>query len=184
MGLREIGQNEYTGKVSFGYLEIYERLWRDLQYQPITLLEIGIYNGNSLRVWCKWFPSATIIGIDSNETNPMRTDRAKLHFGKQEDIGFLESLSDIYSGFDIIIDDGGHYWQDQQISFETLWPYLKTGGMYIIEDLHTSADKFWAKGEQNTVDYLKDVVDATVFGRTDVKSIEFYKSLAVIHKKD
>jgi hypothetical protein len=40
--------------------------------------------------------------------------------------------------FDIIIDDGGHTVKQQRVSVETLWSSLKSGGYYIIEDLHTN----------------------------------------------
>ena len=41
-----------------------------------------------------------------------------------------------YGPFDIIIDDGSHRNDDMVISFETLFPVLKCGGMYVVEDLH------------------------------------------------
>ena len=40
--------------------------------------------------------------------------------------------------FDLIIDDGSHNVIHQQISLGLLFPYLKEGGYYIVEDLHTS----------------------------------------------
>jgi hypothetical protein len=40
--------------------------------------------------------------------------------------------------FDIIIDDGGHTVKQQRVSIETLWAQLKSGGYYIVEDLHTN----------------------------------------------
>lgn len=182
--LEQIGREQFTEKVGHGYLPIYERLWKDLQYKEIILLEIGIYNGNSLRTWCEWFLNATIVGIDHNPNNPMQTDRAKLHFGKQEDVAFLRSVAEQYNGFDIIIDDGSHMWEDQQISFETLWPYIVPGGMYIIEDLHTSGDPFWAKGEQDTIEYLNAIIGNLLLGvETPIRSIECYSKMTVLHKR-
>ena len=40
---------------------------------------------------------------------------------------------DIKKKMDIIIDDGSHELSHQLISFEVLTPYLKKGGIYIIE---------------------------------------------------
>lgn len=189
MSLQGIGQQEYTSKVPWGYLDIYERLWKPIQDKPITLLEIGVYNGNSMRTWCRWFTTATIVGIDKNPDNPMNTDRAEIHFGLQDDIGFLESVANQYKGFDIIIDDGSHVWNDQKISFEFLWDYIKPGGMYIIEDLHTSYIRENAheeygnyEEETDTAKYLLEYADQVIEGISDIKGIEFYKSLAVIHK--
>lgn len=184
MNLQEIGRKNFTEKVGHGYLPIYERLWNHLQYEPIILLEIGIYNGNSMRTWCEWFPNATIVGIDYNPNNPMKTDRANLHFGEQEDTAFLWEIANAYREFDIIIDDGSHKWSDQQISFEFLWPYVKSGGMYIIEDLHVSDDPEWAKGNISTMDYLLTLVKCMFLGldAIDVKSIECYPKFVVFRK--
>ena len=44
-------------------------------------------------------------------------------------------------GFDVIIDDGAHNNDAQQISLGGLFPYLKGGGLYIIEDLHSAVER-------------------------------------------
>lgn len=185
--LTQIGREEFTEKVTHGFLDIYENLWKDLQNEPITLLEIGIYNGNSLITWDKWFPSARIIGIDKY-AQPLRVDsRAERYYGDQADKEFLNSIIlKSPQGFDIIIDDGGHHWHEQQISFEILWPAVKSGGMYIIEDLHTSADKYWiGNAEIDTVEYLTKFVYPLAIGTPikDIYSISFYSKLAVLIKK-
>jgi hypothetical protein len=186
MTLNEIGRTNYTDKYNHGYLEIYEHLWGPLKNEPITLLEIGIYNGNSMRTWCEWFPNATIIGIDFNPNNPMRTSRAKIHFGNQADVEFLNGIIGEYGGFDIIIDDGSHKWGDQQITFKTLWPCVKSKGMYIIEDLHTSVDNEYRDSEFqiNTIEFLKLLVGPTILDKSQsIESMKYYSKLAVLQKR-
>ena len=46
---------------------------------------------------------------------------------------------------DIIIDDGSHIVYDQVISFKSLFNKLNPGGIYVIEDLHTSYSKYFIK---------------------------------------
>lgn len=185
--LTEVGKKHFTEKVSHGFLDLYEKLWEDKfeRNDFLSLLEIGIYNGNSMRTWCEWFPKALIVGIDKYPQPRSNESRATLRFGDQGDEEFLTKIGQEFEGFHIIIDDGGHIWREQQISFETLWPFVYSGGMYIIEDLHTSADKFWAKGSTiNTIDYLRNVVGWVVLDETsDIKCIEFYPKLCVIHKR-
>jgi hypothetical protein len=58
--------------------------------------------------------------------------------GDQADRGFLESVVERHGPFDIIVDDGGHTMEQQITSIETLFPSLVDGGVYIVEDCHTS----------------------------------------------
>lgn len=183
--LTEIGKSNWTEKVSHGYLDIYENLWRQYQDAPITFLEIGVYNGNSMRTWCDWFTNATIIGIDKHAQPKGNESCAKLYYGDQSDTEFLGRVCSEYNGFDIIVDDAGHKWDEQQACFTYLWPHINSNGQYIIEDLHTSADIFWGKeGQVNTIDFLKTFIDEVVLdSASTIKSVEFYNKLVVLHKK-
>jgi hypothetical protein len=56
--------------------------------------------------------------------------------------------------FDLIIDDGSHYCSQQQESFAWLWPKLRKGGFYIMEDLHTSFLPEFDDAMLTTFDFL------------------------------
>lgn len=126
----------------------YARHFEPLRNRPIKLLEIGIggYNapgrgGESLKVWRDYFPSGIIHGIDIEDKSFLDGDRLHTHKGSQSDVAFLESIAksdDPDYQFDIIIDDGSHVQSDILTSFSTLFPLLKAGGIYVIEDLETS----------------------------------------------
>jgi len=51
------------GPNGHNYTEVYEYFFLPLKYAPIRILEIGIEEGGSLRLWEKYFPNATIFGI-------------------------------------------------------------------------------------------------------------------------
>lgn len=187
--LTQIGNRNYTDKGNIGFLDTYEEVWGEKfprTSSPI-LLEIGVYNGNSMRTWCEWFPDATIVGIDLHAQPRGNESRAILHYGNQADPIFLHEVASKYEHFDIIIDDGGHIWNEQQISFEVLWPYVSAGGLYIIEDLQTSNDPFWRGpnvDQVNTVEYLASIArDLVIHGSPTIKSIGFYNGLAIFTKK-
>lgn len=111
-------------------------------------------------MWAEYYPNAEIVGIDIKEDMP-----SYMH---NDDWGVPESVKLITADgtkkadmqplgkFDIIIDDGSHYWADQQKSFELLYySQLNKGGIYILEDLWTSHIDFYANAKVNTLDYLK-----------------------------
>ena len=107
------------------------------------ILEIGVDTGISIQAWLNYFPVAKIYGMDiSLPPNLLFSDpekRVTLFKGDQGDVKILNEFISTYgSDFDIIIDDGGHTMQQQQLTFKTYFPLLKPGGMYVIEDLHTS----------------------------------------------
>lgn len=122
-----------------GYTEIYEHIFYPLKNYPVKICEIGVDKGDSLLLWRDYFPKATIYGIDIVDTSMLNSKRIKTFVADQANRKQLKSFLDEYGGnFDIILDDGGHTMEQQQISFGYLFNYLKPGGYYIIEDVHTS----------------------------------------------
>jgi SAM-dependent methyltransferase len=113
------------------YIEIYEKLFSPFQ-NPVKLLEIGVNYGESMNLWRKYFhKDSTIIGVDIIKNKLLFTDFTFI----QDDatrIKFADTMSD---DFDIIIDDGSHNIHHQILSFIHLFPKLKPGGLYIIEDI-------------------------------------------------
>jgi 23S rRNA U2552 (ribose-2'-O)-methylase RlmE/FtsJ len=127
-----------TDKFSHGYIPIYEEYFNNCK-NVVNVLEIGIYNGGSLRYLSNFFPNATIHGIDIEYKKNIETDKIKTYICNQES---REELNDFLRKtnimFDIIIDDGGHTMKQQQTSLAVLFKNLNSGGLYILEDLHTS----------------------------------------------
>jgi hypothetical protein len=205
------------------YTLVYDKLFSELRHKPIKFLEIGIQNGFSVHMWDKYFDnlhaSLHFIDIDPNavtfckqkQQSHLISHRAKFYIADQENKENLKQFITIADEkFDIIIDDGGHTMIQQQNSFEILFPYLKKGGIYIIEDLHTS---YWQQrsnieyggGDQNsTINFLLNLVhdintvgaqsecaDFKKFDRTQFKnyyqehieSIIFHSSLCFITKR-
>lgn len=144
------------GTTKHGYCETYEHFLG--VYEAPKLLEIGIFFGASLRMWADYFPFGEILGIDHNadRANVELPPNASTAVASQED---HESLMVAICGkgpFDIIIDDGSHKWDHQQLSLMWLWPYVAPGGVYVIEDLHTSQDeRFRGDACENTHEFIE-----------------------------
>jgi hypothetical protein len=136
------------------YTDVYEAYLHPLRSRPIDLLEIGLgvkgerwqtyiangrnaAGGASVKMWSDYFPQARIYGIDVNPAGYLDDDRvttAIVDQGDRDELeAFLASLGDV--SFDLIVDDGSHRPDHQQISLSVLFPRLKPGGLYFIEDL-------------------------------------------------
>jgi hypothetical protein len=112
-------------------------------------LEIGVYQGESLKLWQAALPQFVVEGVDIQEKPDVP---AKVYVGDQADRGFLSVLPD----YDIIIDDGGHRTRQQIISMVSK---IQHTHLYVIEDLHTSYPELYADyhepGEITCLDYLR-----------------------------
>jgi hypothetical protein len=86
-----------------------------------------------------------------------------MHYGSQTDVAFLQTVIDKVKHFDVVIDDGGHSMDHQNISLRTLLPAVRDNGLYVIEDLLTSYHPAYGGGpigqKGTTIDLLKMLID-------------------------
>jgi len=148
MTLKELAEKHGSDKAKHGYCEVYEAYWGEMADQSIDLLEIGVKDGASHRMWLDFFPQGRISGMENaqygNPADRPEDARFKVMGGDQGKLSALWEVAQALGPFDIIIDDGGHTMWQQQLSFAALAPWVKPGGYYVIEDLHTSLmDKFY-----------------------------------------
>lgn len=136
------------------YTPVYEQWFASLRYKPIRLLEIGVggydrprVGGNSLRMWKRYFEKGIITGIDLYDKSLLQENRIHIEKGDQGDALFLQEITRKNGPFDIIIDDGSHVQSHIIASFEALFPLMRSGGIYVIEDTQTS---YWPKFEGST----------------------------------
>jgi len=172
--LLEIAKKHGTDKAisNSDYIKRYEHHLISLRHKPISLLEIGVGEGKSLRTWEEYFDNdnTTITGFD-NDLNCFKltfSSKVTLMFGDQ---GSLPSLKEIEGKYDIIIDDGSHKVTHQILTFETLFPRLNSGGIYVVEDLHTSSFLIYPKhkdfGQFTFYEYIYQLVDYVNMRYTD-----------------
>lgn len=119
-----------------GYTEEYARYIP--QKGEFNLLEIGIWHGDSIKMWNEYNPELKIdaVDIDRNVFNYIQdSHNVKIHIGNQADPVFLASVVGDKM-YDFIVDDGSHNSADIIASIKVLYKHLKPGGYYFIEDLH------------------------------------------------
>lgn len=182
------------------YARHYDHLFGQLRHEPVKMLEIGAAGGEGIQMWMQYFdhPEADIFGVDIvKNTNPWNDTsgdpdkqiiRYTFNQGDQSSATFWACwLADHGGHLDIVIDDGGHYNDGIITSFNALWPAVKPGGFYAIEDLGCSypADSIFVKpGFSRHMDWMKGELDLLVSGVVrDIDSIYFSRELAVFKKK-
>lgn len=138
---------------------VYEPLLEPLRDEPIVLLELGFgeyspvtkdhcdpnVGGRSAAAWREFFTQAEIHVVDI-EHKVNTVPGVTLWKGSQDDKSFLTHLHHQTGDLDVIIDDASHVSSLTIASFQILWPYLKPGGLYCVEDLHSSYHP-WYFGE-------------------------------------
>lgn len=150
--LDELGLQYKTDKASnaHNYLDFYEE---HLPKSPKRLLEMGTFEGASLKMWRDFYPDTEIVGVDHVQNNHIE--------GVYE---YKMNCRDVYAlgklgKFDVIIDDGSHIQLDQQVFMQfALANMLTDDGVFIMEDIHCC---FWEQmqddSHQNTIEVLKDL---------------------------
>jgi demethylmacrocin O-methyltransferase len=139
-GTDKFGEHEYT--------PVYAALMRAARRQPVRLLEVGVggyagaLGGESLRMWASYFRRGRIVGVDLYDKTALSAGRVQVFQCSQVDAPRMTELAQAHGPFDFVIDDGSHMNAHQIETFGILWPHVKDGGVYIVEDVQTS---YWPK---------------------------------------
>jgi hypothetical protein len=188
------------------YTPHYQLHLQRFKYKRINLLEIGVggydnpnLGGKSLRMWKKYFPLGKIYSIDIYDKSSLQENRIKIFCGSQVEKNFLEKVTNEIGEIDIIIDDGSHINEHVIETFKLLFPKLKDGGVYVVEDTQTS---YWEEfggdmdpfNPKTTMNFFKGLTDSLnnkefvipnyVQSYFDKKiiSMHFYHNLIFIYK--
>jgi len=140
---------------------VYDGYLGKLRAEPITLLEIGVggdpkpgTGGASLRMWRDFFQQGHIHAIDINDKSSHAESRVHIYQGSQNDEAFLKAVAQKIGDIDVIIDDGSHFSSHIIKSFETLFPFLAKGGLYIVEDIGTF---YWRSSKEVEILMLRQL---------------------------
>lgn len=197
--LDEIAEKHGTdkGPSGHGYTTVYFDRLRYLVSRRFKMLEIGVLAGASVRMWEEFFPLAEIHGIDIDPAcSAHSVGRVTVSIVDQGNKADMQAFSDRENGFELVVDDGGHRMHQQILGFEVLFPTLLPGGMYIVEDTHTSyVGPYGGGGRMTTVKYLQALTDkmntgeesegvfASPVAASDIESVEFLKGIVLVRKK-
>ena len=159
------------------YIDFYWNLFSPIKDQKLDILEIGIENGGSLEIWAQFFPNAgKIMGYDIDPkcgTLTFDDSRIQVSIGDSSSKEAGANIENSTSNLGIVIDDGSHKSSDIIRSFLLFFPQLRPGGLYVIEDLHTSYWSDWEGGisyPSSAMQFLKLLTDSTNFSHWGLES--------------
>lgn len=170
------------GSKKHRYTELYNMLFHPYRERKIRFLEMGLCVGGpeqgfdadrtvkdapSVRMWLEYFKKAQIIGLDISDFSWLKDDRFKFircDMDRRENI--INAMMD-EDDFDIIIDDASHASHHQQFAFLEIFPKLKPGGLYIIEDLRWQPETFEKAGITKTASLFQSYLENRKFEHSD-----------------
>jgi Methyltransferase domain len=176
-----------TDKIAVhGYFRTYVRLAAAIGPRG-RVLELGVAEGESLRMWQALFPEGTVTGVDVNPdaTWPEGTTRI---VAQHDDPALPGMLSGQYN---LIVDDGCHDGAAVRRSFALLWPLVAPGGSYVVEDWMVSLraaerpgenwGRCWGPSMLQAVQCFLPLLD---YPDSDCESVEYRYGLAIVRKRN
>jgi hypothetical protein len=165
------------------YIEEYNAVFREIK-TPANILEFGILKGDSIRWLLGKFPAANIYGADILPTQDSwpKSDRTKYFQMDQGQVGLIEKLfNTIPEKLDLIIEDGSHLPQHQKNCLIEGLKNINSGGVYILEDLHTShpSHPYYQNYAVNSLSYFSKI-SLKLLGKLGFMRIKQYLIAALV----
>jgi SAM-dependent methyltransferase len=154
--LCNIGRIACTDKSPYGnidlpihrhpYTGVYSTLFSPLKNREIEFAEIGVAGGSSVILWWNYFTKASFSFFDRdqnflNNVEKMEFPSRSPYLGLMDvsvDGDVRESLFKTGKQFDVIIDDSSHVYEHQVRIVKEAFPFVKSGGYLIVEDVYRS----------------------------------------------
>jgi hypothetical protein len=123
--------------IGHSYIDnFYEEVFLKYKDKSIIFLEIGLYTGESLFLWNRYFNNGIIYGVDINLNPFFKKYKNVKNLNIYEGNAYSEEIiNKLPKNFDIIIDDGSHYEEDQLLCIKKYIDKLNKNGILIIEDI-------------------------------------------------
>jgi hypothetical protein len=181
------------GSTKHRYTELYHMLLHPYRNHAINFLEMGLLIGGpehgidanratadlpSIRMWLEYFPKARIHGLDVSDFAWFTHDRFTFHRCDMDDRANIAAAAKTMPALDVVIDDASHASHHQQNGFLQLFPQVKSGGLYIIEDLRWQPKAYERTGITKTAELFRGFAEHRAFTHTDATMQTAFGALA------
>ena len=190
--------------IAHGYAKIYEKYLKNNKDRISSIIELGSFYGNASAAFFFYFKNATIYSADINPDMYLyRSKRLKNFFTDTSSRASIEkNIINKNIEFDLIVEDASHMLKDQIISLFILFKTLKSGGLFIVEEIDFPEKREDMRIDQDYPDLktvLKKIINKENFNSKyinenekfffldNVETIKFYNGnlneIVVIKKK-
>ena len=142
------------------YTAVYSLLFGSLRYRECKFAEIGVAGGASVVLWNNYFKNASFYFFDrdtdflNNASNYVPKEKNTFtEMDVKNRSSIVKGLEATGGELDILLDDSTHTREDQILIIKEGLPFVKSGGIIIIEDVYRN------ESEENYLNELKDVLD-------------------------
>lgn len=148
------------------YSALYDYFFKHFRDEEINFFEVGIYHGSSVKSWREYFSKAKIYTADVDKETFLSISNLDVEYfycdqdNPQSIQSMWKSNSLNDTEFDVIIDDGKHEFISNLNFFKESIYKLKSGGIFIVEDLTVSTYNSFERILPNlqneySLDYIK-----------------------------
>ena len=145
----ELGDECFTLYKIKSLVDQYAKFWSSREdFRARNILELGMWDGGSIAFWFEYFKPDKLVGVDVQQKEDSQyfkrykssrslENNIKTYWGTdQGNSALLRQIvrTEFQGSLDLVIDDASHMYVPTKKSFETLFPLLRSGGLYIIED--------------------------------------------------
>lgn len=188
--LESYNKSPYLSVKHSTYFQVYDKLFSHFKDDQLTFVEVGVFNGGSLFMWRDFLgEKARIIGIDLSEKAKKWEEHGfEIFTGSQTNPQFWKEFYQEVGNIDVLLDDGGHMYEQQIMTCVHSLPHINDGGLLVLEDTHTSYMKdFGGPSGVSLISYAKNIIDGINyrFGEfaeakeceRQIFSVEFFESI-------
>lgn len=152
----------------------YEESFKKYRNKDITIVEIGVRSGASLKLWSEYFSEGSkIYGLDNLYDKDMHSVPINEEWTSSNNVEYIvgdaytQEICDKLPSIDILIDDGPHTFESHVKLLELYIPKMNTGGVIVIEDISYEPNKLYEFVPNN----LKETSYVCDYGNYDDKLI-------------
>ena len=144
MSLESLVDNQRTDKNTWhSYLPLYDKLFIAKKETAKNVLEVGICNGGSIKLWSDYFTNATVHALDVMHVDSVWDElkhnerRIVLHTSTDAyNVDFFKrTFLDRNMKFDLMLDDGPHTLESMKAFIQLYSQLMTDDGILVIEDV-------------------------------------------------